>query len=276
MKSNYWSCSKFADWIRGTPTLPSGTAQEWNAWKKSAKKNPFRYWLAEELLDHIQNFFSWPKNCLITLRCYCGNRWVSKTHVLASRLKPGQWHDFDTRLLHSAFDSLVDFVEIEQAWHHVICSDEAYKKYRRPWYRRLFRLQQWRNSEAGLEYLKWATSLKHDEDWVNKNDPDFGKPTNQALAAEETIALYKWWKEDRPKRLDPMEASGWSDYCDERRNKAKEQDNDLWLDFEDETDEEKTRSHKIHAICNKMEREQDEEDTKMLIRLVKLRKNLWT
>jgi hypothetical protein len=60
-------------------------------------------------------------------------------------------------------------------------------------------------------------------DWVDPNDPDFGKFTNQALAAQETIVLYRWWKEVRPTRQDPMEASGWSAYCDERRQKAKVQ-----------------------------------------------------
>lgn len=26
----YWSCTKFADWIRGTPKLLAGTAEQWN------------------------------------------------------------------------------------------------------------------------------------------------------------------------------------------------------------------------------------------------------
>lgn len=50
------------------------------------------------------------------------------------------------------------------------------------------------------------------EDWIKKSDPAFGKPTSQAFAAMETVELYKWWKEVRPKRLDPMDASGLSDY----------------------------------------------------------------
>jgi hypothetical protein len=275
MVSNYWSCSKCADWIRGTPKPQAGTAKQWSSWKKSAKKKPFRYWLAEEGLDCVQNFLNWPKARLNDLRHYCDNRWIYKTHALTSRLSPGQWHEFDTRLLHSAFDSFADFVEIEQAWHHLVWSDQAYKKYRRRWYCNIFRIRQWRSPEAGLEYLNWAASLKHDEDWVDKNDPDFGKPTHQALAATETIALYKWWKEVRPERLDPHDASGWSDYCKERRKKGQEEDDDIWLDIEDETDEEKARADEIFAICNKIECAQDEEDTEMLIRLVKLRKSLW-
>jgi len=33
-------------------------------------------------------------------------------------------------LLHSAFDELVNFVEIEQAWMQVVFSDEDRKKYK--------------------------------------------------------------------------------------------------------------------------------------------------
>ena len=47
-------------------------------------------------------------------------------------------------------------------------------------------------------------------------------------------------------------------------------------DKEDRTEEERARAYEIHAILDKMEREQEEEDTEMLIRLVKLRKSLWT
>lgn len=269
MPSNYWSCSKIADWIRGITKPRFGTAKQWRIWERSARHKRFRYWLAEKGLDYLQNFLNWPKNRLNALRHYCDNRWIVKTHALTSHLKPGQWHDFDTRMLHSAFDSLVDFVEIEQAWHHLACSDQNKKH-------RIYCFRRWRNPEAGMEHLDWAASLLQDEDWVGKNDPNFGKPTPQALAATETIALYRWWKEARPKRTDPMDSSGWSDYCDKRRKNTQAQDDDIRLDIEDETDEEKALAHEILAICHKIKYEQDEEDSNMLIRLVNLRKNLWT
>jgi hypothetical protein len=226
----------------------------------------------------LQNFINWPRNRLQDVRHYICNRWISKTHALTSNLKQGQWHEFETRLLYSTFDSLVDFVEIELAWFHMICSDKAYQKYKTPWYRTIFRFNSYRNPESGMEYLNWAASLCHDEDWVDRNDPDFGKPTNQALAAQETIILYKWWKEERPARKDPMEASGWSDYCDERRKKAEANGSDSILPGlgEDCTEEEKARKHQILEVCDRMESEQENEDTEMLIRLVKIRKHLWT
>lgn len=279
MGSNYWSCTKFADWIRGTSKISAGTEEEWRAWKSIAKKKKVRYWLAEEGLDHLQNVLNWPKNRLQDIRHYVDNRWISKTHTLtSSNLKRGQWHEFDTRLLYSSFDSLVDFVEIELAWFHMICSDEAYKKYKTPWHHSIFRFRVRRNPECGLEYLNWAASLCHDEEWVDPNDPDFGKPTNQALAAQEMLALYNWWKEVRPARQDPMDGSGWSNYCCERRKKAEAQGSDLILPILEgnETEEEKAHAHQILEVCHEIESEQENEDTEMLIRLIKIRKYLWT
>lgn len=276
MGSNYWSCTKFADWVRGTPKIHAGTEKEWRAWENIAKKKKVRFWLAEEGLDHLQKIINWPRNLLQDARHHIDNRWISKTHALTSNLKKGQWHEFETRLLYSSFDSLVDFVEIELTRFHMACSDEAYKKYKTPWYRTVFRFSSYRNPESGMEYLNWAASLRHDEDRVASNDPDFGKPTNQALAAQETIVLYKWWKEVRPIRPDPMEASGWSDFCDKRRQKAEVQGFDLTFPVLDETEEEKAHARQILEVCHKMELEQENEDTEMLIRLIKIREHLRT
>lgn len=271
MRSNYWSCSKFADWVRGMPKPKAGTAEEWNAWHKSAKVNKFRYWLAENGLDYVQDFINFPKDRIAALRHYINNRWISKTHAMTSNLKRGHWHEFETRLFHSAFDELVDFVEIEQAWMHAACCNEARKKYKVPWYRTIFRIRSWRSPEAGLAYLEWAGAFKADEEWLDKNDPDFGQPTRHALAAQETLALYKWWKEERAKRPDPMDASGWSDYCEEKRT-----DEEEYYFGRNESEEERKRAREILDICNQIEREHDNEDTEMLIRLVRLRTHLWT
>jgi len=251
----------------------SGTSKEWNAWHKAARVKKVRYWLAEGGLDYLQDFINWPMDRINDLRYYINNRWITKTHALTSTLEQGKWHDFDNRLLHAAFDELIDFVEIDQAWMNVVFSEEERKKFKTPWYRTLFRIRSWRCPEAGLAYLEWAAGLKADEEWVDKNDPEFGKPTAQAKAAQETMALYKWWKEERPKRPDPMDASGLSDYYEERRNVAQASGDDSWDCFsENESETDQERSRKIRDLCHKMEQEQEDEDTEMLIRLVKLRK----
>lgn len=277
MRYNYWSCSKFADWLRGTSKPRAGTSQEWKDWHKAARAKKIRYWLAEDGLDYLQDFVNWPLDRISDIRRYINNRWISKTHALTSTLKRGQWHEFDTRLLYSAFDELVDYVEIEEASMHIICSDEDSKKYKTPWYRAIFRIGSWRCPEAGQAHLEWAAGLKADEEWMDKNDPNYGLPTTHALAAQETLALYKWWKEERPKRPEARDASGWSDFCEERRNAATARGDESWDYFEEyESEEEQERAGKIHDIYRKLEQGQEDEDTEMLIRLVKLRTRLWT
>ena len=271
----YWSCGKFADWLRGTPKLDAGTSKEWHQWRTACKeKNPIRYWMVEEGLDDIQDFIMWPLDKLYAIKYWLVNRF-STTHALTSSLKRGQWHEFDERMLHCLFDELVNFVEIEQAWHHVIFSEEAYKKYKTPWYASgWFRLRTWRCPEAGLDYLNWASQLVFDDTYCFDNThPDFGKPTHQAICAKETIELYNWWKFVRPTRGDANDISGWSEYCELRRQRNPDY---WWDDVEDKTEEEKTYSRSILINLRDIEKYYDDQDEEMLIRLIKIRRGLWT
>jgi hypothetical protein len=271
MPSSYWSCSKFADWLRGTHKPHSGTEEMWAAWEKTAKIKKYRYWLAEEGLDHLQNVLFFPKRCMNDLYRYIHNRWVCKSHALTSRLKRGQWHDFDTRLLHSVFDELVNFVEIELAWMEIVCSEESCKKYKSAGYRRLFHLGSWRCAEAGIAYLNWAETLQ--EEGLDKNNPGYGLPTDQALAARQVHQLYRWWKEERPRRPDPGEASGWDAYCEEKRKIAEAQGEGWWFFSNTKGDE---RSLDLLSKHHQIQQDQEDEDTAMLVKLVKLRRSLWT
>ncbi len=277
MKSNYWSCSKFADWLRGMPKLEAGTTEEWKTWRKAAKQKKFRYWLAEEGLHHLQSLIYWPFIRIKGLSCYIQNRWVNQSHALISTLKRGHGYDFNTRLLHAVFDELINFVEIELAWAHVVFSKEGRQKYKTPWYCTFCRIGAWRSPEAGLAYLQWASELKIDEEWVAKNDPKYGQPTQQALAAQEIFALYQWWKEDRPNRSDPSEASGWNRYYEENCNEAYDQDDEQLLAiFASNNEKNKRLRDNILDKYHQLEQAQEEEDTVMLIRLIKIRQSLWT
>ena len=82
---NYWTCSKFADWIRGTTKLKCGTGKEWAEWEKAAKaKYPIRWWLAEEGLDKIQDVWCYIPERINDVRYYINNRWVTRTHALTA------------------------------------------------------------------------------------------------------------------------------------------------------------------------------------------------
>jgi hypothetical protein len=282
MRNHYWTCSKFADWLRGTPKPGAQTSEGWHLWTKAAKKtHPFRYWLADDVLDYAQTIVFYPTDKLYALKYYINNRWVTRTHSLTAHsrdIKPGSWCDVGNRFLPCLFNELVDFVEVELAWWNIAWDDKARAQFQAPWYARgWFRWRTWRSAECGLANLDWQRKLVHDEQWVDKDSPEFGKPTHQAIKAQEILDLYTWWTVERPKRVDPHEASGWTAYCDERR-KDRDEDGEPYgfMGREEKTPEEKELVSKMLDNCHKIEAAYEQEDEDMMIRLIKVRHGLWT
>ena len=275
--TNYWSCSTFADWLRGTNKLKMGTSEEWDEWHTQATKaHPIRYWLADTALDYLQDFVTWPIRKIYDVKYYINNRWVTRTHSLTAHardIKPGQWQDVGNRFLPCLFNELVDFVEIETAWSHIAWGDEKdTAKYNPPFYASgWFRWRTWRCPEAGIDNLTWQSELIHNEDYC-KDEPYYMKPTPQAVKAQEILALYKWWTEVYPKRPDPHDASGWTAYCELSRlaNGGKM----TW--GTDKSPELKKASKLAHKELQKIEAAYEKEDTDMMIRLIKVRHGLWT
>lgn len=270
--SKYWSCSSLADWIRGTSKGRAKTSKEWREWEKAArKKHPIRYWIAEEALTFFQDFVTWPVRKLYDVKYYINNRWVTKTHALtATSLKKGNWHEYETRLLHSMFDELVNYVEIEEAWSHVAWDKEARKKYNAPFYScGWFRWRTWRSPEAGVAKLEWASTLTN-EDWLDESEKHLAEPTSQALDAREILELYNWWKTVRPQRPDPHDASGWSELCERRRESGE----DL-LYFEDRNEQDREETRRALDLAHQIEEKYNAEDEEMMIRLIRIRRSVW-
>lgn len=233
IRPHYWSCSKIADIIRGTKKAKALTSEEWGEWRKQASlKHPIRYWIAEECLDKLQNFFYFPSDVYKSIKFYCRNRFIDKTHCLKTGLKPGSFYELDQRILYGLFNELVEFVEIDIA-------------VKQNWYsnKKKYKFTKGRCSEAGLDYLKWASRLKSNR-----------RPTDQAVAAKTTLKLYNWWKCIRPNRPDPYAISGWDDYHSSNNEKDK-----------------KNALNKLGRIENKYQ----QEDEQMLIELIKIRSYLW-
>lgn len=277
MRSHYWTISKFADWIRGTPKLSSGSSKEWDKWYETAgAAHPIRYWIAEEGLDYLQKIVYYIPDKLNDLRYYINNRWVSRSHSLTAHprdIKPGQWQDVGNRFLPCLFNELVDFVEIETAWHNCMWSDEARKKFNVPWYRSSWlRLRTWRCPEAGLAHLNWASTLTN-EDFLDDVEKSEAVPTYQAKAAKEIIELYTWWTTTYRNRPDPYELSGWTDYCEQSR---KNNNGKLSWTSHNDTPELRELSKKAQAALMATEEAYEKEDTEMMIRLIKIRGHLWT
>jgi hypothetical protein len=269
MRSNYWSCSKFADWLRGTAKPNALTGSGWKEWKKEARqRHPIRYWLAEEYLDHMQNIIMWIPDRFYDIKYYIVNRWVDQSHALVAHpkhIKPGEYRDLDFRILHCLFDELVDFVEIEKAYSNYRWDSEKLKTIKW-WQGGRWRTRTWRNAAAGLQHLEWEMTLT-DEEWID--DKSQAKPTYQAETAKEIVELYKWWTEVYPNRPDPMDVTGWSDYCEDKRSRG--------IDIlEDDPEKDRFDTGSMHDKMREMEKAYEAEDTEMLIRLIRIRGSLWT
>jgi hypothetical protein len=274
-KIYYWSCSKFSDWIRGTPKLKEGTSKEWRDWRIAAQQErPIRFWIAEELLDDLQNFVYWPVYKLNDIKYYINNRWVSRSHALTAHprdIKPGDWCDVGNRFLPCLFNELVDFVEIEQAWLYSIVCDDQHKLYNVPWWRSgWLRLRAWRSSEAGLAYLNWASTLTN-KDFIEDGEEE--ELTHQAIAAKEIIELYNWWTVTYRNRPEPVDASGWSAYYEKNRDVNGEE---FLIGSEHDDAELKEMANIASEKFQEIEEAYEKEETEMLVRLIKIRKSLWT
>ena len=275
MRVNYFSCSAFADKVRGTPKPSAATSKEWNAWRRQAKHaHPIRFWLAEEALDNVQNVLNFIPDKIDDLRYYVNNRFCSRTNSLTAHprdIEPGTWCDVGNRFLPCLFNELVNFVEVEKAWMHVAWNQETAKEYKLPFWRKHRWAKwcaEWRSIEAGLAHLDWEISLVNNEEMgYDATHPDYNLPTQQARSALEQKTLYLWWIA-RTARPDPYDVSGWSALCDRRRKE------DGFL--EDETPEEREESEKALDALHKLEQKYEAEDDEMLIRLIKIKKSLWT
>jgi len=265
----YWSCSKFADFIRGTTAPITETASGWRIWKKQARiTRPFRFWLAETGLDSIQDFVTWPIRTVRDVKYHIRNRWIDKTNSLTAHprdIKPGDWSDVGSRMLPCMFGEFQTFVEEELGRHHVGWMDET-----DPNYTKL------KNDPiaAAMAYLDWASELRYTVDWLGEDHELLGQLTHQAIAAIEIRELYHWWTVTYRAREDAYEASGWSALCDSRR--SDDPDEFLTMLEHDRTPEGEAETKRILALNTKIEKEYADEDEAMMIRLVKIRDGLWT
>jgi hypothetical protein len=237
---------------------------EWDEWNSTTKANHPVGWFVTETLPDV---FDWIDNhtfgYINSFNYYIRNRFYRQTHVLPTGLERGLYHDLDTRILHGLFTSLVDFVEVEKAWMNRWDKDRKQK----------YKMKRGRSAIGGLAYLQWEMSLVFDEEWMDKSDPRYGKPTEQAIQAQEVHRLYHWWKYERPARPDPYDASGWTAYCEACR----EENGGNWIfASENKTPKLKKMGEIARKKLRKIEEQYDKEDESNLMSLIKIRKGLWT
>lgn len=234
--------------IKAPEALP---LEEWETWRQEQKKaHPVIYFLQYTVWDKIVSLYEDAFRILWIDPIYAIKyRTTHKYNILDTGLKPG-YYDFDTRIINGLFNELVNFVECEKAWMNVVWGKNSGK-------RGLF--GKFRSRELGIDYLQWEISLKDDPNGIHGEE--------QSNAAKEILELYKWWTEVYLKRPDPMNVSGWSEYC----NTHKEA-----LFRKNRSDEEKEIEKSLLNKIDEIEVAYLKEDEEMLIRLIKVRKSLWT
>jgi hypothetical protein len=261
-RNNYWSCSTLANWVlskAGTKKPAVGTEEDWMDWRKVTPWNT----VIEDWFDNLQDIFTFPYDVCDTIRIYTRNRFITKTHMIDTKLTPGLWHESDERLLHGMFNVLVDFVEVEKAHMNNVCETSQEK----PWWLR-FRFLRWgehRSIESGIAYLDWEIDLK------NKRCEDYDglDMTPQSISAQEQKDLYLWWRNVRPNREDIHEITGYTKLCEEIYPTG-------WNVFQDLTPEQNIKMELVLNNIYQIETTREQEDEDMMIRLIKLRQHLWT
>ena len=160
---------------------------------------------------------------------------ISKIKELFPSSKhPSDKKTFGDNILENNFIQLVDYVECVIAQIYKMTTDTTY-----------------RNKVDGLNGIDWLKSQ-------NKKDPTYQS------ALDEIRILYTWWVDLRVKRSEPWEG------IDQSFGEFK----DEWLNTTEDTNPE---YKKFMDQCRHAEKMQDlysTEDTKMLVRLVNIRKYL--
>ena len=168
-----------------------------------------------------------------------------KNAIRIESLGINEYADKDWLMLHVAFQLLVDYVEGELAWLHAITLGKARMRWH--WFK-IPKAKEW-----GLAHLDWEIQQGDDS-------------PSQSEAAKEIMILYLWWKDVRPTRPDLW------DLVPHRPWKTEPTEDGTHRIIFPNEEEYKTAS--AHAALQ--DEMNEEKDTEMLCRLMKVRRALWT
>lgn len=238
------------------------TSRGWNLFSKEFKKEaPIRFWIDNTFRRNVILPIKWKYDAIHN---WFRVRTVRRLHVISTGLTPG-YYSTGERILHGNFNLLKNFVEIEQARATQRWSDDyemsVWERYL-PFYGLLF---PYRDPAAGIKHFEWAATL--DDPTLPPGD----QSVRQARDAKEVLILYKWWITDRPGRTEIPYP---------KRPPGKEVSLDVFSDDEDDQSEEMKNYRQLrHDAMDKriaQESAWEDEDSEMLIRLMKIRAGLWS
>lgn len=242
-RSSYWSCSRLANLIRGTPKPGSETSEGWAEWRRNARKaHPWRFWIAEKGLNALQDSIMLPLDVWSTVRWWLLRRFVYRFNTfraLERDIGPADYVDFGDSIVPIVFGAFCRWV------NHV-----------------------------GVDHFEWASTLVFDEEWGESPDSEkFGQPTPQALDAKTVLELYQWWMIERPRRNDPDEES--TQFYLSLHHKYHDEDH-IWVSFDKMSDEDQQVRRELWERSERLTKEHYQEDTRQLTRLIEMRSHLWT
>lgn len=254
---NYWSHSRLANLIRkigGLEKPRSATMEQWIDWEdRSIATNKFAFWIVEELFNKMQNIACYPGDVCHAFRVYYRNRFCDKIHYLKTGLKPGEWYEFDQRLLHGMFGALVDFVEGECGYSWNAKTQPTLL-------------------QTAISYATW-TSITNKQQGIDELKANIAIGTDQpsqSASYQKIFDLYMWWTIERPNRPDPYEVAEYdlTPAVDENGKRLSIFKTMKLIDSKD-------RQAK-YKIVKQIQQQYEDEDTQKMIELIEIRHTLWT
>ena len=158
---------EFKNWFAFNPPF-AASLENWEKFRVRFKAEaPIRYYL-----NRIVDFFEYRvTNKIKDAKWWVRHRTTEKYHLVNTGLTPG-YYDADTRMLHSVFSILKEFIEIECA--------SVYRIFY-PWRSRVMD-----NKRCGVEYMKAMCRANQ------KENPKYLRATQALLEA------YDYWTVQRP------------------------------------------------------------------------------
>lgn len=184
-------------------------------------------------------------------------RTIHRNHVVKTGLPPSFLLPSEL-ILHANFSILKKHVEKEIGHYaRVMSADykktETWKEKYIPYYNPGYR-------EDAIRHLEWASTLD------DPNLPPMDQSPDQAATARETLALYLWWVDIRPARSVPEPPP----YDDQGLESFAPFDPNFNHNAEDFKEYERVLAENFATEAKWVD-----EDTEMLIRLIKIRESLW-
>jgi len=244
---------KFKHWMAYSP--PGAlSARGWRLFNREYKKNaPIRYLLNKTIKRKIINRIV---NNIAHVKYWIIYRTTERSHVVKTELKP-DYIELSKRMLYASFFLLKEHVEIDSAWHnHCVSGNLTFCEKYMPFYNILTKFK---NPELGVAYFEWAATLDNPALPPHEQSPD------QARSAREVLALYTWWTLLRPAREEATRTT----YSYQGFELGS-----LDSSFDVNAPDYVSYMAAMDKI-NDMEEIWEQEDTDMLIRLIKIRKSLW-